>query len=102
MGGTLYLMIFKSLLDKTRLQYAENKTIAEKNMRVHKLWNGNHVLKHFDVTGPQVGKLVKLGQKYVRSALLNGLIPDTNEIVYNVTDSMTDYLRPGTAKIQKV
>jgi hypothetical protein len=36
------------------------------------IWNGRSVLRHFGAEGPQIGRLVRLGQDYVRSKLTCG------------------------------
>jgi hypothetical protein len=40
--------------------------------RVRAAWNGQTVLQYFDVSGPEVGRLVRVGQDYVSQQLSGG------------------------------
>lgn len=40
--------------------------------RVKAVWNGATVLQHFSVSGPEVGRLVRLGQDFAREQLAGG------------------------------
>ena len=40
--------------------------------RVRAVWNGRTVLQYFDASGPEVGRLVRLGQDFAREQLAGG------------------------------
>lgn len=40
--------------------------------KIKGIWNGNSVIRHFGVSGPEIGKLLTLGQSYVRDRLQSG------------------------------
>lgn len=75
------LKIFTKLLDEAKRRLAVNKAQALENERIRRIWNGTLVLMHFQVNGPDVGRLVRLGQNYVRSCLADDQVPSLDEIV---------------------
>ncbi|MGD9368215.1 MAG: HD domain-containing protein [Desulfobacteraceae bacterium] len=82
------LKIFTKLLDETKRRLAENKAQALEDEHVGRIWNGNLVLKHFQVSGPEVGRLVQLGQNHVRSCLADDRVPSMEEIVSYLNEKM--------------
>lgn len=82
------LKIFTKLLDETKRRLAENKAQALEDEHVRQIWNGNLVLKHFQVSGPEVGRLVQLGQNHVRSCLADDQVPSMEEIVSYLNEKM--------------
>lgn len=55
------------------------------NAKISQIWNGHQVIHHFRVEGQKIGRLLKIGQQYVRERLARGEEPVTEaEIVDHI------------------
>jgi hypothetical protein len=81
------LKIFAELLAEARRRFDEHKALALEVAQVQRCWNGHLVLKHFQAEGPEVGRLVRLGQEFVRSGLADDRQPSLEEIINYLNDA---------------
>jgi hypothetical protein len=55
------------------------------NAKISQLWNGHQVIHHFQAEKQEIGRLLKIGQQYVRERLARGEEPITEgEIMYHI------------------
>lgn len=55
-----------------RQEPAEHREARELEQRVRHAWNGHALLRHFNVSGPEVASLLAIGQSFVKEKLLSG------------------------------
>lgn len=60
---------FEQLVRTVEIELSSHSlsNLVKRNTR--KIWNGNIIMSRFNVTGPAVGRLLKLGQEYVEQRL---------------------------------
>lgn len=63
------------------LARAEAAAQHELEKEIHSYWNGNMVIQEFNVSGPDIGRLVRLGSEYVCSCLSQGQPINYTDIV---------------------
>lgn len=64
---TCLRVLLKEVIEKQKFE-EQDRVLDE---RILNIWNGHSVLRHFPAKGPEIGRLVKLGQDYVRLKLQN-------------------------------
>jgi tRNA nucleotidyltransferase/poly(A) polymerase len=62
-------------------QRAKQKVLDQREKKVKQHWNGHLVMQYFSVTGPDIGRLVAVGQNYVRDCLHHGQPVSVRQVV---------------------
>ena len=73
--------LLKEVIEK--LEFEEQDRVLDEKIR--NIWNGHSVLRHFRAKGPEIGRLLKLGQDYVRLELQNGVNVNEHQVVDYLT-----------------
>jgi len=75
---------YSELYEGVSEELHDKEEVGKLNSSIKAIWNGNLVMKHFGVSGPEIKKLLTMGQDYVRERLLSGdvKIPEEQVIDY--------------------
>ncbi len=60
---------FKKLMADIERDMEARDKHADFEEQIRQIWNGSSVMRYFDVKGPEIGRLLRLGQDYVQSKL---------------------------------
>ncbi len=66
------LVLLAQMTEKMAEGYEGRREEEELWKKTGSIWNGDSVIRHFGAGGPEVGRLVEMGRRFVRERLLAG------------------------------